>query len=66
MKSGIPFKELIWYFLRRMGGGTGTGGTPFVAQVAQDMKALTVGVVTLPFNFEAKRRRKSLVEGKTN
>ena len=41
-----------------MGGGTGTGGTPVVAQVAQDMKALTVGVVTLPFNFEAKRRRK--------
>ncbi len=41
-----------------MGGGTGTGGTPIVAQVAQDLKALTVGVVTLPFNFEAKRRRK--------
>ncbi|MBS1254411.1 MAG: Cell division protein FtsZ [Deltaproteobacteria bacterium] len=41
-----------------MGGGTGTGGTPIVAQIAQDMKALTVGVVTLPFNFEAKRRRK--------
>jgi len=41
-----------------MGGGTGTGGTPIVAQVAQEMKALTVGVVTLPFNFEAKRRRK--------
>ena len=41
-----------------MGGGTGTGGTPIVAQVAQEIKALTVGVVTLPFNFEAKRRRK--------
>jgi len=41
-----------------MGGGTGTGGTPIVAQVAQEMNALTVGVVTLPFNFEAKRRRK--------
>ncbi|MBT4630431.1 MAG: cell division protein FtsZ [Deltaproteobacteria bacterium] len=41
-----------------MGGGTGTGGAPIVAQVAQEMKALTVGVVTLPFNFEAKRRRK--------
>ena len=46
-----------------MGGGTGTGGTPVVAQVAQDMKALTVGVVTLPFNFEAKRRRKVASEG---
>ena len=41
-----------------MGGGTGTGGAPIVAQVAQEMNALTVGVVTLPFNFEAKRRRK--------
>ena len=46
-----------------MGGGTGTGGTPVVAQVAQDMKALTVGVVTLPFNFEAKRRRKVATGG---
>ncbi len=46
-----------------MGGGTGTGGTPVVAKVAQDMKALTVGVVTLPFNFEAKRRRKVASEG---
>ena len=46
-----------------MGGGTGTGGTPVVAQVAQDMKALTVGVVTLPFKFEAKRRRKVASEG---
>ena len=46
-----------------MGGGTGTGGTPVVAQVAQDIKALTVGVVTLPFNFEAKRRRKVASRG---
>ena len=37
-----------------MGGGTGTGGAPVVAQISQEMKALTVGVVTLPFNFESK------------
>ena len=48
-----------------MGGGTGTGGTPIVAQVAQEMRALTVGVVTLPFNFEAKRRRKVANRGVT-
>ena len=42
-----------------MGGGTGTGGTPIVARIAQEIKALTVGVVTLPFNFEAKKRRKA-------
>ena len=46
-----------------MGGGTGTGGTPIVARVAQDLKALTVGVVTLPFNFEAKKRRKAANSG---
>lgn len=39
-----------------MGGGTGTGAAPKVAQLARDQKALTVAIVTLPFNFEGKRR----------
>ncbi len=39
-----------------MGGGTGTGGAPVVAQIAKDMGVLTVGVVTRPFNFEGRRR----------
>ncbi len=39
-----------------MGGGTGTGGAPVVAQVAREMGALTVGVVTRPFTFEGKPR----------
>ena len=39
-----------------MGGGTGTGGAPVVAQVAQDMGVLTVGVVTKPFRFEGAQR----------
>lgn len=39
-----------------MGGGTGTGGAPVVAQVAHDMGVLTVGIVTKPFTFEGKRR----------
>ena len=38
-----------------MGGGTGTGGAPVVAQVAREMGALTVGVVTRPFTFEKPR-----------
>jgi len=38
------------------GGGTGTGGAPIVAQVAKEMGALTVGVVTRPFSFEGRRR----------
>ena len=39
-----------------MGGGTGTGAAPVVAAVAKDMGILTVGVVTIPFNFEKKRK----------
>ena len=40
-----------------MGGGTGTGAAPVIAQVARELGALTVGVVTKPFTFEGKRRR---------
>ena len=41
-----------------MGGGTGTGGASIVSQIARENGALTVGVVTKPFSFEGKRRRK--------
>lgn len=41
-----------------MGGGTGTGAAPFVADIAKELGALTVGVVTKPFSFEGQRRRK--------
>jgi cell division protein FtsZ len=41
-----------------MGGGTGTGAAPEVARIARSVGALTVGVVTRPFNFEGKRRRR--------
>jgi cell division protein FtsZ len=46
-----------------MGGGTGTGAAPIVAQVAKDQGALTVGVVTKPFIFEGKRRSKNAHAG---
>jgi cell division protein FtsZ len=46
-----------------MGGGTGTGGAPVVAGVAQDIGALTVGVVTKPFAFEGAVRKKKALEG---
>jgi cell division protein FtsZ len=39
------------------GGGTGTGGAPVVARIAKSLDALTVGIVTKPFNFEGKRRQ---------
>ena len=41
-----------------MGGGTGTGAAPVIADVAKQLGALTVGVVTKPFNFEGNRRKK--------
>jgi cell division protein FtsZ len=46
-----------------MGGGTGTGAAPVIAQVARDCGALTVGVVTKPFGFEGKKRARQAVEG---
>ncbi|MEB3186995.1 MAG: cell division protein FtsZ [bacterium] len=46
-----------------MGGGTGTGAAPIVAQCARQMGALTVGVVTRPFSFEGKRRKTQADEG---
>lgn len=46
-----------------MGGGTGTGGAPVIARIAKEAGALTVGVVTKPFNFEGKKRRKNADKG---
>jgi cell division protein FtsZ len=46
-----------------MGGGTGTGAAPIIAQMAQDVGALTVAVVTKPFSFEGSRRRMVAEEG---
>ena len=39
-----------------MGGGTGTGAAPIIAKAAKEMDILTVGIVTLPFSFEGKKR----------
>ena len=46
-----------------MGGGTGTGGAPVISRIARESRALTVGVVTLPFNFEASKRCRLAEEG---
>jgi cell division protein FtsZ len=46
-----------------MGGGTGTGAAPVIAQIARDCGALTVGVVTKPFGFEGKKRARQAVDG---
>lgn len=49
-----------------MGGGSGTGATPVIAQLAQEVGALTVGVVTKPFTFEGTRRMVAAEEGIEN
>ncbi len=46
-----------------MGGGTGTGASPIVAEVAKETGALTIGVVTKPFGFEGTKRRRQAEEG---
>ena len=46
-----------------MGGGTGTGAAPVIAQISKDLGALTVGVVTKPFSFEGRQRAKNAEEG---
>ncbi|HZU77681.1 MAG TPA: cell division protein FtsZ, partial [Dehalococcoidia bacterium] len=46
-----------------MGGGTGTGAAPIVAEIARESGALTIGVVTKPFRFEGVKRQKSAEEG---
>lgn len=49
-----------------MGGGTGTGAAPVIAALAREAGALTVGVVTKPFHFEGRRRRRQAEEGIKN
>ena len=46
-----------------MGGGTGTGGAPIIAQICKDLGILTVGIVTTPFGFEGPRRLQQAQEG---
>ncbi len=46
-----------------MGGGTGTGAAPVVAEIARELDILTVGIVTLPFSFEGKRRQQQALLG---
>ena len=49
-----------------MGGGTGTGAAPIISQIAREVEALTIGVVTRPFSFEGSRRSQSAESGIQN
>ncbi len=62
IKKALKNAELV-FLTAGMGGGTGTGAAPYVAQLARDMGALVVGVVTTPFSFEGSRRLGQAVAG---
>ncbi|MDJ0713172.1 MAG: cell division protein FtsZ [Prochloraceae cyanobacterium] len=60
--SALEDTDLV-FITAGMGGGTGTGAAPIVAEVAKEMGCLTVGVVTRPFTFEGRRRTNQAEEG---
>jgi cell division protein FtsZ len=71
-KAAVESSDLLYNALRGsdmifvtagMGGGTGTGASPIIAQIAKEVGALTVGVVTKPFEFEGARRRAVAEQG---
>ena len=62
LRAVLKNAELV-FVTSGMGGGTGTGAAPFVAQLAKEMDALVVGVVTTPFSFEGGRRMDEAIAG---
>jgi len=61
--KGLLAGSNMVYVTAGMGGGTGTGAAPIIARAAKEVGALTVGVVTKPFNFEGKKRRRHADQG---
>ena len=55
LRTALKNAELV-FITSGMGGGTGTGASPYIAQLAKEMGALVVGVLTTPFSFEGRRR----------
>ena len=62
VKNALAGAHLI-FIAAGMGGGTGTGAAPVIAQAAKELEALTIGVVTMPFPHEGKKRRRKAEEG---
>src|SRR3970282_1256033 len=62
VRTAIEGTDMV-FIAAGMGGGTGTGGAPVVAELAKELGALTVAVVTKPFGFEGKRKMKYAEEG---
>ena len=62
LQQSLDGADLV-FIAAGMGGGTGTGAAPVVAEVAKQSGALTIGIVTKPFSFEGKRRMRQAEEG---
>ncbi|MFY9494050.1 MAG: cell division protein FtsZ [Limnochordia bacterium] len=62
IKAALEGADMV-FITAGMGGGTGTGAAPVVAEIAKELQALTVGVVTKPFTFEGRRRRDQAENG---
>ena len=62
LKDAIKGSDMV-FVTAGEGGGTGTGGAPIVAEIARELGALTVGVVTRPFGFEGRRRADQAMMG---
>jgi len=62
LQQSLDGSDLV-FIAAGMGGGTGTGAAPVVAEVAKQSGALTIGIVTKPFSFEGKRRMRQAEEG---
>ena len=63
IREYLSDKTNMVFITAGMGGGTGTGAAPIIAKVAKEMGILTVGIVTIPFGFEGKRRKEQADEG---
>ena len=62
IKANLENSDMV-FITAGMGGGTGTGATPVIAAIAKEMGALTIGVVTKPFNFEGAQRMQNAERG---
>ncbi len=62
IKEALEGADMV-FVTAGMGGGTGTGGAPVIAEISKELGALTVAVVTRPFSFEGKRRARQADEG---
>ena len=63
LKNLLETQTKMLFITAGMGGGTGTGAAPIIAEMAKESDILTVGIVTIPFNFEGKNRELQAIKG---